>query len=691
MLKVLVKGPALSMSGYGEQTRYMLAAIKDRQDIDLYLVNINWGKSNNISAFDENSQWLKEMIAKSVRALQANKEFQFDVSIQVTIPNEWENIAPINIGYTAGIECDRVSPVWIEKGNMMNKIITISQHSKDSYSTTKYDISLKNSPEETMRTLELTTPIEHIGYATRNCNPTDEVLDLGITTSFNFLTVSQFGPRKDLETLLQSFLEKYKDNPDVGLIVKTHTMNTSVIDKERTRQQFKPIMNKFKDKKCKVYLLHGEMTDNQMTALYQQDNIHAYVTTTHGEGFGLPIFEAVCNGMPVLAPDFSGHIDFLYANTTERKKVNGKVTTKEKRKALYCKIPHTMKPVDSRAIWKGVIEEGSLWAYCDQAAVGASMEKVQKNYGMYKKWAEELKTAVLEEFPPEKMYAKFNDLLFGGIIKEVDVAAMEPLRQEALAIANPKARSKFLKEKLIDIESQKEKLALLEGMFTGDKCYVLSCGPTLLENDQENLKSLLKDNVSLAIKQSYDMFSDLVDFHVYNCGNYKNYEYGESEPIIAEASTAPWKLGKCDLKFFIKERDFQQSVSAKHNLSDWTLDKQQLLRPYGPGIMYELVFYMIQHLGFSEIVTVGWDNKLSGSDQSKQHFYDKDDSTLDKSEFIHYNEVAENVAMEQLSTEEKITSDVIGLWSAWLSENGCTVKICSNTNPAPQEVERVII
>ena len=317
MLKVLVKGPALSMSGYGEQTRYMLAAIKDRQDIDLYLVNINWGKSNNISAFDENSQWLKEMIAKSVRALQANKEFQFDVSIQVTIPNEWENIAPINIGYTAGIECDRVSPVWIEKGNMMNKIITISQHSKDSYSNTKYDISLKNSPEETMRTLELTTPIEHIGYATRNCNPTDEVLDLGITTSFNFLTVSQFGPRKDLETLLQSFLEKYKDNPDVGLIVKTHTMNTSVIDKERTRQQFKPIMNKFKDKKCKVYLLHGEMTDNQMTALYQQDNIHAYVTTTHGEGFGLPIFEAVCNGMPVLAPDIL--TSYMLTQQRERK------------------------------------------------------------------------------------------------------------------------------------------------------------------------------------------------------------------------------------------------------------------------------------------------------------------------------------------------------------------------------------
>ena len=691
MLKVLVKGPALSMSGYGEQTRYMLDAIKDRQDIDLYLVNINWGKSNNISAFDQRSKWLKELIAKTVKTHQANKEFQYDVSIQVTIPNEWENIAPINIGYTAGIECDRVAPVWIEKGNMMNKIITISQHSKDAYSNTKYDVAYKNNPEQSIRTFELTTPIDHIGYATRNCEPSTEELELGLTTSFNFLTVSQFGPRKDLETLLQSFLEKYSDNPDVGLVVKTHTMNTSVIDKERTRRQFNPIMEKFKDKKCKVYLLHGEMTDSQMTALYQQDNIHAYVTTTHGEGFGLPIFEAVCNGMPVLAPDFSGHVDFLYAETVERKKVKGKVSKKEKRKALFCKIPHTMKPVDNRAVWKGVIEEGSLWAYCDKSAVGAAMEKVQKNYGMYKKWAEELRLSVMDEFSPDKMYAKFNDLLFGGIIKEIDTESLEPIRQEALSITSPKNRAKFLKSKILGLESQKEKLALLKGMFKGDKCYVLSCGPTLLDNDQENLRSLLKDNVSLAIKQSYDMFSDLVDFHVYNCGNYKNYEYGDSEPIIAEASTTPWKLGTCDLKFFIKERDFNNSVSANHNFSDWTLEEQQLLRPYGPGIMYEIVFYMIEHLGFSEIVTVGWDNKLSGTDQSKQHFYDKDDSKFDKSEFIHYNEVADNVAMEQLSAEEKITSDVIGLWNTWLNENGCKVKICSSTNPAPQEIERVII
>jgi len=690
-MKVLVKGPALSMSGYGEQTRFMLDAIRNRQDIDLYLVNISWGKSNLISQDDDRTRWIKSLISKTMMAHQAKKDFQYDMSIQVTIPNEWENIAPINIGYTAGIECDRVSPVWIEKGNAMNKIVTISKHSMDSYKGTKYEIASKSEPDKVIGSFELATPIEYVNYAVRNYEEVDEKLDLNLSTSFNFLTISQFGPRKDLDNLLVSFLEKYKDNPDVGLIVKTHIMNTSIMDKFRLRKTLEPLMKRYKNKKCKVYFLHGELKESEMTSLYQRDDVHAYVTSTHGEGYGLPIFEAVCNAMPVIAPDFSGHVDFLYADVVEKKKVKGKVKTKEKNKALFCRIPHEMKPVQKEAIWKGVIEDGSKWAYCNQSSIASSMEKVRTNYGMYKKWALQLKEHVLENFSKDKMYKQFNDILFGEFTKETPKEIIEKIRSQAQEINSPKERASFLRESIRSFESQKDKLSILKGMFSGNSCYILSCGPTLMDNDQGNLKSILENEVTISIKQSYDLFSELTDFHVYNCGNYKNYEYSESGPIVVEASTTPWKLGSCDLKFLIREREFVNSVSSKKNFSDWTLDKQQLLRPYGPGIMYEIVFYLVEHLGFSEITTVGWDNKLVGNDNSKQHFYDKDNSEFDKSKFIDYNEVAENVNMEQLSVEEKITSDTIVEWYDWLKKSDCTMKICSSINPAPESIERVTI
>ena len=41
------------------------------------------------------------------------------ISLQISIPNEWEKLAPVNIGITAGIETTKVAPQWIEKAGLM--------------------------------------------------------------------------------------------------------------------------------------------------------------------------------------------------------------------------------------------------------------------------------------------------------------------------------------------------------------------------------------------------------------------------------------------------------------------------------------------------------------------------------------------------------------------------------------------
>jgi hypothetical protein len=65
----------------------------------------------------------------------------FDISLQVTVPNEFEKIAPVNVGYTAGIETTKVSPQWIAKSNeTVDKIIVVSNHSKKVFEQTKYDV-----------------------------------------------------------------------------------------------------------------------------------------------------------------------------------------------------------------------------------------------------------------------------------------------------------------------------------------------------------------------------------------------------------------------------------------------------------------------------------------------------------------------------------------------------------------------
>ena len=115
------------------------------------------------------------------------------------------------------------------------------------------------------------------------------------------------------------------------------------------------------------------------------------------------------------------------------------------------------------------------------------------------------------------------------------------------------------------------------------------------------------------------------------------------------------------------------------------------MRPYGPGIMTEAVIYLIEHLGFSGVTTVGYDNKLLDADKEKQHFYTKEGAEFDKKEFIQQNDTMSIVSIERLKEEEKISIDAIGKWSKWLKEKGCTLKICSSINPADESIERVKI
>ena len=122
MKTILVRGPALSRSGYGEQTRFALRSLRAYEErFNILLANTSWGQTGWISDTGEEREWLDVLLAKGHQHIQA--KLPIDISLQVTIPNEWERIAEVNIGYTAGIETTKIAPQWIEKSRLMDKII----------------------------------------------------------------------------------------------------------------------------------------------------------------------------------------------------------------------------------------------------------------------------------------------------------------------------------------------------------------------------------------------------------------------------------------------------------------------------------------------------------------------------------------------------------------------------------------
>ena len=123
--KILLKAPLLTRSGYGEQSRFALRSLRSRDDLfDIYIQPLQWGQTSWMTVVNEERKWIDAVIEKTIAYVQQGG--LFDVSLQVTIPNEWEHLAPINIGYTAGIETTKVAPQWIVKANEIDSIITIS-------------------------------------------------------------------------------------------------------------------------------------------------------------------------------------------------------------------------------------------------------------------------------------------------------------------------------------------------------------------------------------------------------------------------------------------------------------------------------------------------------------------------------------------------------------------------------------
>ena len=93
--KILVRGPALSQSGYGEQCRFALRSLRSREDIfDIYLIATTWGKTSWIWENNEENEWINNLIEKTQQYIQTvqqqKQQPQFDLSLQVTIPNEFE-------------------------------------------------------------------------------------------------------------------------------------------------------------------------------------------------------------------------------------------------------------------------------------------------------------------------------------------------------------------------------------------------------------------------------------------------------------------------------------------------------------------------------------------------------------------------------------------------------------------------
>jgi len=393
--KVLLRGPLLTRSGYGEQARFALRSLRSQPEAcEVFIQPTGWGKTSWVNIQDEERLWIDQTIEKTIAYIQQGG--QFDISVQVTIPNEFEKVAPINIGYTAGIETTRVAHEWLLKANeTVDKIIVVSNHSKNVLENTEY-VGRDERTNQEVR-LTLAKPTYAVNYPVKKYENLPE-LELELKHDTNFLAVAQFGPRKNVPNTVKWFMEEFKDD-DVGLVLKTNIAKNCLMDREKIHNDLKQFLSSYKDHKCKVYVIHGNMTDEELHALYVHPKIKAFLTLAHGEGFGLPIFEAAYSGLPVVSPGWSGQMDFLC--DTEGKE-------------HFYNVPFDLQRVQPEVVWPGVIVADSMWAYAREEGTKSKMRQcyddIVENSG-YVAASCEYATELMERFEESKMYEQFASLV----------------------------------------------------------------------------------------------------------------------------------------------------------------------------------------------------------------------------------------------------------------------------------------
>ena len=211
-------------------------------------------------------------------------------------------------------------------------------------------------------------------------------------------------------------------------MAKLNWHNDCINDRYATEKRLKQLLHQYEDRKCKVYLLHGSFTDQEMASLYVHPKIKAYVSLTHGEGYGLPLFEAAYHGLPVVAPDWSGHLDFLYMPVKDKK------SKKEKNKAMFTRVDYKLAPIPQEAVWEGVLQADSQWCYADEGSYKMKLREVKTKYEHKATQAKKLQKWILENFEESKMYAKFADAVKSGagIVSELESEEIDELFDKLL-------------------------------------------------------------------------------------------------------------------------------------------------------------------------------------------------------------------------------------------------------------------
>ena len=335
-MNVCYHGPLFDYSGYGEANRHAVAALHEAG------VNVI-AKAVTYSIESSDFGDLGELMDKLV-----TNEGDYKIKILHTTPDQYHKhleAEKYHIGHFFW-ETDKIPEEFARGLNLMDEIWTGSVANRDAIVAGGVN-----------------TPIKIYPQATQTKREWPEKYEINDFDGYLFYSIFEWTDRKNPLGLLDSYWREFQNGENVGLLIKTYFKNFTLQNQRMIRAAIQKAKAKSGlDKFPPVFVYMDLMDRRHIMRVHKTGD--CYVSPHRGEGWGIPVVEAMLAGHPAIVTEYAGVNEWLDNGNTA-------IT-----------LPYEMVPLDGMLHSARWYSADQKWAEPDLAALRAGMRSVYEDREM---------------------------------------------------------------------------------------------------------------------------------------------------------------------------------------------------------------------------------------------------------------------------------------------------------------------